>query len=186
MRRGNQWTFNCMPDGLSSIRMFCMSGFIQSNSIGIMVSWRYSFMVCEMWAKFICLALLILEFFFCSSLTVLSDFLAVVATTAQQHIEIAFEEELFARELPTVFVEKLRFDEIVMSSNPTTVDLTQNFLLTQRPLASPTNDPGEQKMFFHRHDGYWNGTLIRMRTVADPKSTGYRFRLKIYNKWVRE
>lgn len=122
--------------------------------------------------------------FFFHSFAVLSDFLAIVATTSQQHYEIAFEEELFAREFPTIFIDKLRFDEIVVSTKPTAADLTENFLFTQRALASPTNDPGEQKMFFHRHDGYWNGTLIRMRNVVDPSSTRYRFQLKIYNKWV--
>lgn len=119
------------------------------------------------------------------SFIVLSDLLAVVATTVNRRIEIVFEEELFAREMQTILTDKLRFDEIAITPPSTGVDFTENFLLTQRDLGSPTNDFGEQKMFFQRHDGYWNGTLIRMRQIIDPQSNGeYRYHLKIYNKWV--
>lgn len=114
---------------------------------------------------------------------VLSDLLAVVATTAHRRIEITFEEEQVAQEFQNIFIDKLRFDEITISSKPT--EFTEHFLLTQRDAASPTNDPEPHKMFFHRHDGYWNGTLLRMRETVDPNAVAeYRYQLKIYNKWV--
>lgn len=113
----------------------------------------------------------------------LSDLLAIVATTKSRRIEITFEEEFFAQDLHNIFTDKLRFDEIAISAMPIIADFTENFLLTQRDLASPTDDHGEQKMFYQRHDGYWNGTLIRMCNVIDPKSNAeYRYHLKIYNK----
>lgn len=121
--------------------------------------------------------------FFFVSFSVLSDLLAVVATTTNRRIEITLEEEFIAQELQNLFTDKLRFDEIAFTSKPSAADFTENFLSTQRDFASPTNDPGQQKMFFQRHDGYWNGSLIRMRNVYDPMSTTeYRYQLKIYNR----
>lgn len=113
----------------------------------------------------------------------LTDLLAVAATTTQRRFDIVLDDEIFAKELLNLFTETLRFDEIAMTPKATVVEFMDNFLSTQRDLTSPMQDTGEQKMFYHRHDGYWNGTLIRIRNVIDANATSeYRYSVKIYNR----
>lgn len=42
----------------------------------------------------------------------------------------------------------------------------------------------DHQMFYCQQDKYWNGTLIRIRTVSDPEDTdsGEAYEIKIYNK----